>query len=517
MVNAKGSVDKVNMCEALDYIAACYRDAGDEHELFLFLNGNPSHMAFDVLKHARDLNISILFLVPHCTHLMQGEDVVHFSEMKRTFQDELRQTDVSHSRISQLSGFDYKSSLDSTRFFAAAHRAFLHAFTPELITRSWSEVGLSPFNYEPLRKLRARDQALARAQEVARDASTPERQARLAELAENQKKGLQSGEFVLLLAGDHDLDLATARLLKITAEAKSMDEVGSRAETELSQTWSIEQLSIMLHAMKLRPKRKRKNPIQAVATRGPVANTRENLAILAEIEVERAEKDCSRVKKRGGRVAKEALENEAACELWNHVVAEFAAHGAHRKLSTPELLHIVRARNLVPGVKKPALARYTRKRLTEIIQENNGCPDGFGTILPATADGAVARKRQNKTTEDNETTTEDVDGALGDALDRKPPSTKRRRVQKPTESEKIQKHRNKLVVVLVADTAAPVAIGAIRHARRIGPCGNGQVQRRNSNVGRNDVPASPRGEQNSKRKILNLSKESSFQLWQLKA
>ena len=40
---------------------------------------------------------------------------------------------------------------------------------------------------------------------------------------------------------------------------------------------------------------------------------------------------------------------------------------------------------------------------------------------------------------DNETATEDVEGALGDALDPKPPSTKRRRVQKPTESEKIQK------------------------------------------------------------------------------
>jgi hypothetical protein len=442
MVNAKGSMDKVNMCEALDYIAACYRDAGDEHELFLFLDGNPSHMTYDVLKHARDLNISILFLVPHCTHLMQGEDVVHFSEMKRTFHDELRQTDISHSRISQLSGFDYKSSLDSTRFFAAAHRAFLRAFTPELITRSWSEVGLSPFNYEPLRKLRARDQALARAQEVARDASTPEREARLAELAEYQKKGLQSGEFVpelLLPAGDHDLDLATARLLKIAAEAESMDEVVSRAETELNQTWSKEQLSIMLHAMKLRPKRKRKNPIQAVATRGPVANTRENLAILAEIEVERAEKDHSRVKKREERVAKEAHENEAACELWNHVVAELAAHGAHRKLSTVDLRHIVRARNLVPGVKKTALTRYTRERLMEIIQENNGCPDGFGTILPATGDGAVARKRRNKTTEDNETTTEEVNGALGDALDPKPPSPKRRCVQKPTESEEIQK------------------------------------------------------------------------------
>jgi len=100
------------------------------------------------------------------------------------------------------------------------------------------------------------------------------------------------------------------------------------------------------------PRRKRKNPIQAVATRGPVANTRENLAILAEIEVERAEKDRSRVKKREGRLAKEALENEAAYELWNHIVAELAAHGAHRKLSTPELRHIVRARNLVLGVKR---------------------------------------------------------------------------------------------------------------------------------------------------------------------
>ena len=166
---------------------------------------------------------------------------------------------------------------------------------------------------------------------------------------------MQSGEFVpelLLPASDHDLDLATARLLKITAETKSMDEVVSRVETELSQTWSKEQLSIMLHTMKLRPKRKRKNPIQAVATRSPVANTRENLAILAEIEVERAEKDRSRVKKREGRLAKEALENEAAYELWNHIVAELAAHGAHRKLSTPELRHIVRARNLVLGVKR---------------------------------------------------------------------------------------------------------------------------------------------------------------------
>ena len=442
MVNAKGSMDKVNMCEALDYIAACYRDAGDEHELFLFLDGNPSHMTFDVLKHARDLNISIMFLVPHCTHLMQGEDVVHFSEMKRTFQDELRQTDVSNSRISLLTGFDYNSPLDSTRFFTAAHRAFLHAFTPELIARSWSEVGLSPFNYKPLRKLRAREDARARAQEIARDASTPERQARLAELAEYQKKGLQSGELIpelLLPADDHDMRLNTARLLKCLAEAESLEEAVARVNTELNQNWTKEKLSILLHVQQLRPKRRRKNPLQAVATSGPVANTRENLAILAEMEVEKAEKDHTRAKNREERVAKEAAENEAAYALWNDVVAELAVHGAHRKLSRSELHHIVRARKLAPGVKKTVLGQYTRERLTEIITESIGCPVGFGTFLPATGDGGPARKRRNKKAEDDETTTEDVEEALGGAPDPKPPSPKRRRVQKPAECEKIRK------------------------------------------------------------------------------
>jgi len=132
-----------------------------------------------------------------------------------------------------------------------------------------------------------------------------------------RERGAQSGELapeLLLPAGKHDTELATAKLLNIVSETTSMDILISRARMELNQHWPEEVMRIFLVGVKLRPKRKHKNPIQAVAIRGAVANTNENLARLEEMEVERTNKARFRALNREKRAAKLPAAKEAGFE-----------------------------------------------------------------------------------------------------------------------------------------------------------------------------------------------------------
>ena len=48
----------------------------------LLMDGHSSHYSLELLRFARENNIIVLGYPPHCTHVLQGLDVVCFAKMK---------------------------------------------------------------------------------------------------------------------------------------------------------------------------------------------------------------------------------------------------------------------------------------------------------------------------------------------------------------------------------------------------------------------------------------------------
>ena len=61
------------------------RDKAEGRTRVLLLDGHSSHYTPELLEYARDQNIMILGYPPHCTHALQGLDVVCFARMKEAW------------------------------------------------------------------------------------------------------------------------------------------------------------------------------------------------------------------------------------------------------------------------------------------------------------------------------------------------------------------------------------------------------------------------------------------------
>ena len=55
----------------------------------LVMDGHSSHYTLDLLRYTQDHNIIVLGYPPHCTHILQGLDVVCFAKMKTEFRKEV--------------------------------------------------------------------------------------------------------------------------------------------------------------------------------------------------------------------------------------------------------------------------------------------------------------------------------------------------------------------------------------------------------------------------------------------
>ena len=56
----------------------------------LLLDGHSSHYTLDLLQYCIKNNIRVLGYPPHCTHTLQGLDVVCFAHMKDLWKDEIK-------------------------------------------------------------------------------------------------------------------------------------------------------------------------------------------------------------------------------------------------------------------------------------------------------------------------------------------------------------------------------------------------------------------------------------------
>ena len=101
----------------------------------LLLDGHSSHMSLELLEFAIAHNIVILIYPPHCTHALQGLDVVCFAKMKH----------IWHKTISNFEQTKHRSMAkdDFTELFGTA---FLQAFDTQTVLAAFAKTGVWPFN-----------------------------------------------------------------------------------------------------------------------------------------------------------------------------------------------------------------------------------------------------------------------------------------------------------------------------------------------------------------------------------
>jgi hypothetical protein len=99
------------------------------------MDGHSSHYTPELLKYARDNNIIILGYPPHCTHALQGLDVVCFARMKEAWKEEIRKFEDLH-----------RSKVTKGDFTEVFGNAFLKAFTVPTVLAAFEKTGIHPYN-----------------------------------------------------------------------------------------------------------------------------------------------------------------------------------------------------------------------------------------------------------------------------------------------------------------------------------------------------------------------------------
>jgi hypothetical protein len=107
--------------------------AGCTHALLL--DSHLSHYSLPFLQYAKQHGIKVLPYPPHCTHALQGLDVVCFAKMKDVWKEEIR-------LYEEL----YEKPVTSEVFTGLFGKAFLQAFTPDLVKAAFSATVIHPFN-----------------------------------------------------------------------------------------------------------------------------------------------------------------------------------------------------------------------------------------------------------------------------------------------------------------------------------------------------------------------------------
>ena len=101
----------------------------------IIMDGHSSHYTADLLEYCIANNIEILGYPPHCTHALQGLDVVCFAKMKEIWKEEISAFETLHTR-----------GVNKEDFCFVWGKAFLRAFTPETVKAAFSATGIHPYS-----------------------------------------------------------------------------------------------------------------------------------------------------------------------------------------------------------------------------------------------------------------------------------------------------------------------------------------------------------------------------------
>ncbi|KAF5378013.1 hypothetical protein D9757_009862 [Collybiopsis confluens] len=101
----------------------------------LLMDGHSSHFTPEVIEFALARNIVILGYPPHCTHALQGLDVVCFAKMKNEMKNSIAKFEDEN-----------KCEVGKADFAFVFGRAFNIAFTASTVKMAFEKTGIFPFN-----------------------------------------------------------------------------------------------------------------------------------------------------------------------------------------------------------------------------------------------------------------------------------------------------------------------------------------------------------------------------------
>lgn len=111
------------------------RDKAAGKTRVLLLDGHSSHHTVELLEFAIAHNIVILGYPPHCTHALQGLDVVCFARMKEAWKKYIHEFEVLHHR-----------KVKKGDFVELFSKAYVEAFSEETVRAAFKATGIFPYN-----------------------------------------------------------------------------------------------------------------------------------------------------------------------------------------------------------------------------------------------------------------------------------------------------------------------------------------------------------------------------------
>lgn len=111
------------------------REKANGETRVLIMDGHGSHYTADLLEFAKAHNIKIIGYPPHCTHALQGLDVVCFARMKECWKDAIDAFEEKNKR-----------GVAKEDFVTVFGCAFVEAFKEETILAAFSATGVHPFD-----------------------------------------------------------------------------------------------------------------------------------------------------------------------------------------------------------------------------------------------------------------------------------------------------------------------------------------------------------------------------------
>lgn len=155
---SKGSFDGFHFATWVkDHLVPCIPNVSPKNPAIVICDGHYAHVVDEVLDTCAALGILMVLLPPHCTHLLQGEDLYHFGVFKSAFRVARAEAEAA---IQLAAGWFIKMhthegvavSFGQREFWHAVRAAWEGAWTKEAVDKGLRMQGLVPFNRAPLWK-----------------------------------------------------------------------------------------------------------------------------------------------------------------------------------------------------------------------------------------------------------------------------------------------------------------------------------------------------------------------------
>jgi len=140
-----------------DHLAPCIPDLSPENPAMVICDGCYAHTVDEVLEICATMGILMVILPPHCTHILQGEDLYHFGIFKGAFRVERAEIEAMKQLSSSwfikcFNNSGVAVSFGEREFWYAVKEAWKGAWTKQAVEKGFKMQGLVPFNRAPLWK-----------------------------------------------------------------------------------------------------------------------------------------------------------------------------------------------------------------------------------------------------------------------------------------------------------------------------------------------------------------------------